>query len=105
MRLCVRSIRIREPAAPDLLVLEMCWISAPISIWTDCRWTGQGQIFRIAAHDNAAVVLAAILIVLSLLIPVFPDMVSTIGLVAGVVAVAVIVVLIVMLIRTRKAAL
>ena len=49
-----------------------------------------------------AMVFAAILIVLSFLIVIFPDMMSTIAILAGVVAALAIIVLLVMFIRFRK---
>lgn len=54
---------------------------------------------------TAAVILASMLIILSLLISVLPDMVYEIGTVAAVIAVAVVIVLILILIlvRTRRA--
>lgn len=52
---------------------------------------------------TAAVILASVLIILSLLISVLPDMVYEIGTVAAVIAVAVVIVLILILVRTRRA--
>ena len=49
-----------------------------------------------------AVVFAAILIILSFMMVMFPDMITTIGALAGVVMVAAIILLLVMFIRFRK---
>ncbi|MDO5853477.1 MAG: hypothetical protein Q4Q62_05390 [Thermoplasmata archaeon] len=50
----------------------------------------------------AAVVLATVLIVMSFLIVLLPDMVGTLGLISGIVAVAVVVVLVAILVKTRR---
>ncbi len=50
----------------------------------------------------SALILAAMLMVMSFALIAFPDHVETIGIVSAVVAVAVIIVLVLMLIRTRR---
>lgn len=51
---------------------------------------------------TAAVIIAAVLMILSFSVVMFPDSVETIGIVAGVFAVAAVVVMILILVRTRR---
>ena len=50
----------------------------------------------------AAVAFAAILMVLSFMIVMFPDNIATLGLVAGIVSVCVVLVLVLILVKTRS---
>lgn len=50
----------------------------------------------------AAAILATLLIVMSFLIVLLPDMVNTLGIISGVIAVAVVVVLVAILVKTRR---